>query len=531
MCFIPAFRSVDRENVQQQPMTSSAAAATAAAPPAPIVVLAAKSKPPPRPPPVQEDTIEAAEAVQCSSKHLLATSTNESCDNGENFDGDDDVPVTVIPLPSIQYTDHPHPNLDMLTAGDDSGNAMENFEDEIAPMVVRPSKQPPRLENLEAIGQAFMPTKVVNVLCPHCRGKMSVEELKAHMPTCQGPLPLASAPTPPPPTAVLSPAVAAPVIAAAAASAATSTMASGIGAAPNPNFVCNVCNKECPSENELALHKKRHKLDSPLICEYCNQTYTNRHRYEVHVRFHTGETPFKCHICGKGFRDDRKMRLHVARHDGSLPNKCDLCPRSFEGPKALEKHKEAHRMGRFVQPKVIMNADGSMAMALPTEAGAGGPGIGTSTVVPPTSANAAAQLDSSLTTPVIGTEGQMNLALAGLQPIPPAAAAAVAAANAAQAANNADPGSHDQDDQATISLSMDDLMQYAQPVPDNVIHEENGLEDKLTAGRTKFVPLNMDEFTGGGGLSVGAGTTGSMLLSSKVSDCCLFIYYYLFMDF
>lgn len=162
-------------------------------------------------------------------------------------------------------------------------------------------------------------------------------------------------------------------------------------------------------------------------------------------------------------------------------------------------------MGRFVQPKVIMNADGSMAMALPTEAGAGGPGIGTSTIVPPS--NAAAQLDSSLTTPVIGTEGQMNLALAGLQPIPPAALAA---------ANNADPGGHD-GDQATISLSMDDLMQYAQPVPDNVIHEENGLEDKLTAGRTKFVPLNMDEFTGGGGLSVGAGTTGSMLLSSKVS--------------
>ena len=74
----------------------------------------------------------------------------------------------------------------MLAGDADSGNAMENFEDEIAPMVVRPSK-PPRLENLEAMGgQAFMPTtKVVNVLCPHCRGKMSVEELKAHMPTCQ----------------------------------------------------------------------------------------------------------------------------------------------------------------------------------------------------------------------------------------------------------------------------------------------------------------------------------------------------------
>ena len=58
-----------------------------------------------------------------------------------------------------------------------------------------------------------------------------------------------------------------------------------------------------------------------------------------------------------------------------------------------------------------------------------------------------------------------------------------------------------EDGQGTISLSMDDLMQYAQPVPDSVIHDSEtgsggGLEDKLTAGATtKFVQLNMDEFT------------------------------------
>ena len=51
-----------------------------------------------------------------------------------------------------------------------------------------------------------------------------------------------------------------------------------------------------------------------------------------------------------------------------------------------------------------------------------------------------------------------------------------------------------EDDQSnTISLSMDDLMQYAQPVPDNVITEENGLEDKIAGGSatTKFVTLGM----------------------------------------
>ena len=74
------------------------------------------------------------------------------------------------------------------------------------------------------------------------------------------------------------------------------------------------------------------------------------------------------------------MRLHVGRHDGSLPNKCDLCPRSFEGPKALKKHKEANKLGRFFQPKSIINADGTKAMLLPTKTGLGGHGgIRTST--------------------------------------------------------------------------------------------------------------------------------------------------------
>ena len=54
------------------------------------------------------------------------------------------------------------------------------------------------------------------------------------------------------------------------------------------DWVCNVCSKEYSNENELISHKKRHKLNSPLICDYCNQRYTNQQSYEVHIRTHTG---------------------------------------------------------------------------------------------------------------------------------------------------------------------------------------------------------------------------------------------------
>ena len=130
---------------------------------------------------------------------------------------------------------------------------------------------------------------------------------------------------------------------------------------------CKVCFKVCATEHELAIHKKRHKIDKALVCPHCQRSYVDQHRYAVHVRIHTGETPYHCDLCGKGFRDDRKMKLHMARHNSGLSHKCHLCPRSFEGPKALEKHLKAHALGRYVAPKVIQRTDGTVAMALPDD--------------------------------------------------------------------------------------------------------------------------------------------------------------------
>jgi len=213
--------------------------------------------------------------------------------------------------------------------------------------------------------------------------------------------------------------------------------------------------------------KKEIKQETgPFVCQYCSRQYDKRQKYEIHLMFHTGETPFKCHLCGKGFRDKRKLKLHVARHTGSLPNKCHLCPRSFEGPKALQKHLLAHESERVVQPKLITNADGTTAIALPTDNGVGGHGTKGDQVI------------ISNATATSGGAPDQVLPGGGVSVVGP-------------------PGQGSEDDQSnTISLSMDDLMQYAQPVPDNVITEENGLEDKIAGGSatTKFVTLGMDEF-------------------------------------
>jgi hypothetical protein len=142
----------------------------------------------------------------------------------------------------------------------------------------------------------------------------------------------------------------------------------------------------------------------------------------------------------------------------------------------LEKHLLAHKMGRCVQPKVITNADGSTSMALPTDAASSG--------------EAATEQQHQISA-VFGSGDRIGQQLIAIHPTTTTSTSSSTSVEAANAGGDQDDGQ-----QATISLSMDDLMQYAQPVPDNVIHDDqnNGLEDKLAEGATKFVPLNMDEF-------------------------------------
>ena len=290
---------------------------------------------------------------------------------------------------------------------------------------------------------------------------------------------------------------------------------------------CKVCSKVCATEHELSIHKKRHKIDDPLVCPYCQRSYVDQHRYQVHVRTHTGETPFHCDLCGKGFRDDRKMKLHMARHNSGLSHKCHLCPRSFEGPKALEKHLKAHAMGRYVAPKVIQRQDGSLAMALPDDPNQSKKVEGTGVLLDAPLKQAATDLFKApepvaaapiapapatvqttvsspavtvmtLVTPpapeVINLASTTSATSAPIQPQPPVAVGE----NIVQQTSKEEAASPAPQDSGVISLSVDDLYQYsvAQTNVDNPPppQENVDIHDKLSEGAAKIVPLGMDEF-------------------------------------
>ena len=265
---------------------------------------------------------------------------------------------------------------------------------------------------------------------------------------------------------------------------------------------CKVCSKVCPSEHELSIHKKRHKIDDPLVCGFCQRTYVDQHRYQVHVRTHTGETPFHCELCGKGFRDDRKMKLHMARHNSGLSHKCHLCPRSFEGPKALEKHLKAHELGRFVAPKVIQRPDGTVAMALPDDPNQSKKVEGTGVLLDTPLNKPATELIKTGEGPGQSQASNIVMGVANVADVKPSLTAnlssdGVTPVKIEDAGQTQDPG--------MISLSVDDLYQYSVAQSNTLTQapQENvDIHDKLSEGAAKIVPLGLDEFMAGGDMKV-----------------------------
>ena len=227
-----------------------------------------------------------------------------------------------------------------------------------------------------------------------------------------------------------------------------------------------VCSEVPINTEDISTTNRRNKLEAPLVCTYCSRQYTDRHRYEVHVRFHTGETPFKCPICNKGFRDNRKMKIHVRRHNSALAHKCHLCPRSFEGKKGLEKHLIAHENNRCVETKVIKGVDGRISMALPDEKKR------------PVDDSMSIDVDvDNILENSETKDSQITPLLAMMTPEPPQV-------------------DNDPEEQATISLSVDDLMQYAQPMPRSAVKGQHPeLEERYAeVTSNKILPVSMEEF-------------------------------------
>ena len=54
-------------------------------------------------------------------------------------------------------------------------------------------------------------------------------------------------------------------------------------------FVCQVCNRNYTSENDLNKHIKVHKISKAFKCDICLKVFSYKNDLKRHYRIHTGK--------------------------------------------------------------------------------------------------------------------------------------------------------------------------------------------------------------------------------------------------
>uniref|UniRef100_A0A1Q3F1V8 C2h2-type zn-finger protein n=1 Tax=Culex tarsalis TaxID=7177 RepID=A0A1Q3F1V8_CULTA len=106
---------------------------------------------------------------------------------------------------------------------------------------------------------------------------------------------------------------------------------------------CEVCGKRFRRKGNLKVHKRCHREVSIWECPHCGTGFKTKQSLTLHIRSHTGEKPFQCRFCENRYSHTTDRQRHeMASHTKERPHRCDLCPAAFVRKRQLTIHVRTH---------------------------------------------------------------------------------------------------------------------------------------------------------------------------------------------
>ncbi|KAL1395421.1 hypothetical protein pipiens_011278 [Culex pipiens pipiens] len=106
---------------------------------------------------------------------------------------------------------------------------------------------------------------------------------------------------------------------------------------------CDECGKKFRRKGNLKVHKRCHREVSIWDCPHCETSFKTKQSLTLHIRSHTGEKPFQCRFCENRYSHTTDRQRHeMATHTKERPHRCDLCPAAFVRKRQLTIHVRIH---------------------------------------------------------------------------------------------------------------------------------------------------------------------------------------------
>lgn len=210
------------------------------------------------------------------------------------------------------------------------------------------------------------------------------------------------------------------------------------------------CGRFFEKEALLKRHMKMHAGECRFVCDVCKKCFESNSKLEDHYRRHTGERPFHCHVCGnrfryKGDRTKHLKNLHGIYKPADTPGGTAGDAVSPVVPSATVVAAEGTLAGpenRLAETKLALSTQAGTVEKEKTERPDLAPVFGPATTSAPAAAASLFSTNSSV------RRDQQQVSLFKLDPLD------------INMRSCSTPG------QETVIMSLDEVLQYAQPVAD-----------------------------------------------------------------